>query len=98
MLPCNDCRPLILDHLYGLLDAGESAAVEAHLATCEACAAARAEAARMQGLIAKAARGAFPTVRFEAPVAKPPRTAVPRPVATPAAQPASRAPGVAGGR
>ena len=21
MLPCTDCRPLILDHLYGLLDA-----------------------------------------------------------------------------
>src|SRR5262249_37316542 len=70
MLRCNDCRSLILDHLYGLLDAPEAAAVEAHLASCPECAAARAEAARVQGLFARAAKSEFPGVRFESPTAK----------------------------
>ena len=38
---CTDCRPLILDHLYGLLDPAEAVAAEAHLAACPACTAAR---------------------------------------------------------
>src|SRR5207244_2905792 len=106
MLPCTDCRPLILDHLYGLLDAAESAAVEAHLATCPACAAARAAAAKVQGLIAKAAKGAFPAVRFDAPAAKPSKPvatpaaraqAAPEPLATPAAA-AARGSGAAAAR
>ncbi|MBA4062711.1 MAG: hypothetical protein C0501_03215 [Isosphaera sp.] len=71
MPSCDACRPLIPDHLYGLLDAPEEAAVAAHLAGCPACAAARDEAARVQGLIAAAARGTFPAVRFEAPAARP---------------------------
>ncbi len=90
MLRCNDCRPLILDHLYGLLDAPEAAAVDEHLASCPACAAVRAEAAKVQGLIAEAAKGQFPQVRFEAPTAKPRTPTVPsvpssqsRPVARP---------------
>src|SRR5262245_6558220 len=78
---CQHCQPLLLDHLYGLLDAPEAAAVDAHLASCPACAAARAETARVQGLIARAAKSAFPNVRFEAPVSTPAkattRTSVP---------------------
>ena len=101
MLPCNDCRPLILDHLYGLLDAAEAAAVEAHLAGCPECAAARAEAAKMQGLIATAAKGAFPAVRFEAPAAAPGKAARPaaaRPSVPAPAGAAARGAAPAGGR
>ncbi len=71
MLRCTECRPLILDHLFGLLDAPEITAVAAHLSTCPACAAERAEAAKVHGLIAQAAKIAFPAVRFEAPDARP---------------------------
>ncbi|MBA4186894.1 MAG: hypothetical protein C0467_02630 [Planctomycetaceae bacterium] len=70
MLRCTECRPLILDHLFGLLDAPEIAAVAAHLSTCPACASERAEAAKVHGLIAQAAKIAFPAVRFEAPDAR----------------------------
>lgn len=66
---CEHCQPLILDYLYGLLDGPEASAIESHLTDCAACAAARDEAARLQGLIARAAKTAFPKVRFE-PVAK----------------------------
>jgi hypothetical protein len=86
MLRCNDCRPLILDHLYGLLDPPEADAVAAHLASCPECAAVRAEAARVQGLIAEAARGQFPQVRFEAPTAKTNKTPVPPVLAIPKSQ------------
>ncbi len=65
---CHDCQPLLLDHLYGLLEAAETAAVESHLAGCPACTAARSEAARAQGLIGKAAKSSFPHVRFAAPL------------------------------
>jgi anti-sigma factor RsiW len=92
MMRCEHCQPLILDHLYGLLDGPDATAVEAHLRECPACAAARDEAARVQGLIAKAAKGAFPQVRFDAPQA--PKPAVPVPVlAMPAARPTDRADG-----
>src|SRR3954471_18785546 len=64
---CEHCQPLLLDHLYGLLDGPEAAAVDAHLASCPTCAAARAEADRVQGLISRAAKSAFPQTRFEAP-------------------------------
>ncbi|MCI0701847.1 MAG: zf-HC2 domain-containing protein, partial [Planctomycetia bacterium] len=93
---CQHCQPLLLDHLYGLLDAPESAAVDAHLASCASCAAARTETARVQGLIARAAKSAFPNVRFEAPPqpaqpAKPART--PAPVAGPNVLPFPANPG-----
>ncbi|MBX9625658.1 MAG: zf-HC2 domain-containing protein, partial [Gemmataceae bacterium] len=42
---CDDCEPLLLDHLYGLLDPADAAAVEGHVAGCEGCAAARDRAA-----------------------------------------------------
>ncbi len=65
---CHDCQALLLDHLYGLLEAAETAAVESHLAVCPACSAARSDAARAQGLIGKAAKSSFPHVRFTAPL------------------------------
>ncbi|MCE9565610.1 MAG: zf-HC2 domain-containing protein [Planctomycetes bacterium] len=71
MLRCTECQPLILDHLFGLLEAPEIKAVAAHLSTCPACAAERTEAAKVHGLIAQAAKIAFPAVRFEAPDARP---------------------------
>jgi hypothetical protein len=64
---CEHCQPLLLDHLYGLLDPGEAAGVDAHLAACPACAAARADTARVQGLIARAAKGTFPHTTFAPP-------------------------------
>ena len=70
MLRCTECRPLILDHLFGLLDAPEIKAVAAHLSTCPACAAERTEAAKVHGLIAQAAKMTFPAVRFESPDAR----------------------------
>ena len=89
MLRCTDCRSLILDHLYGLLDPPEADAVSVHLASCPECAAVRAEAARVQGLIAEAAKGQFPQVRFEAP-AKTNKTPVPPVLAVPKSQAQSR--------
>jgi putative zinc finger protein len=83
---CQRCQPLILDHLYGLLDGPDAAFVDAHLRECPSCAAARAESARVQGLMAQAARGAFPQVRFEAPATE---------SGTPVAMPSSQRPAVA---
>lgn len=71
MMQCQQCEPLILDYLYGLLDDAEAVAIESHLRECAACAAARNEAARLQGLIARAAKNTFPHVRFDPPAAKP---------------------------
>ena len=34
---CHDCQSLLLDHLYGLLDAPEAGAVETHLTGCPGC-------------------------------------------------------------
>lgn len=78
---CQHCQSLLLDHLYGLLDAQEAAALDAHLASCPACAAASAETARVQGLIARAAKSAFPATKFEPPVTQPSKSAaqVPNP-------------------
>lgn len=92
---CERCLPLILDHLYGLLDGPDEVLVAAHLRDCAACSSARDEAARVQGLFAKAARGAFPRVRFEAPTAAP--TASPAPALASPAVPAA-APGRTGWR
>jgi len=64
---CQHCQSLLLDHLYGLLEGPEATALEAHLTSCPACASARAETARVQGLIARAAKSAFPATKFEPP-------------------------------
>ena len=47
---CERCQPLVLDHLYGLLDGPDAAFVEAHLRECASCAATRDEAARCGAL------------------------------------------------
>jgi uncharacterized membrane protein YgcG len=52
--------------MYGLLDPAAAAVVEAHLATCPACA---AHAKKSSGLIAAAAKSAFPGVNFQQPTA-----------------------------
>src|SRR5687768_13682806 len=67
MLPCDRYQDRLVDHLYGLLEPLEADAVEAHLAGCPGCAAAREQAARWSGLIARAARSEFPAVRFVPP-------------------------------
>src|SRR5262245_1209876 len=87
---CKDCQALILDHLYELLDAPEAAAVDAHLRECPACAAAREETAWVKGMLATAARGSFPTVRFEPSVAKP-KAPAPAVLAFPAPNPGRKA-------
>ncbi len=66
MPACPDCRSRLLDHMYGLLDPAAAAAVDAHLATCPACA---AFATKSSGLIATAAKSAFPGVNFAQPTA-----------------------------
>jgi len=52
--------------MYGLLDAADAAAVEAHLASCPECA---AYAKKSSGLLAAAAKSAFPDVNFSQPAA-----------------------------
>lgn len=93
---CDECQPRLLDYLYGLLEPAEAAAVEAHLAGCPACAAARAEAGRVRDLIATAARGEFPHVRFQPPVARPaptyPAAARPASLSSPGSPSAARPP------
>ena len=71
MLPCDTCRDRLLDLEYGLLDPAEAAAVDAHLADCPACRAARDEATRARELLGRAAKTGFPDVRFVAPAAAP---------------------------
>jgi len=71
MMRCHDCRTLMLDRAYGLLDEAEDAAVQAHLAECDACRAAGAEADRARGLIARAAKSTFPNVAFVPPADEP---------------------------
>ena len=67
MMPCDNCRTLLLDHLYGLLDAAEAVAVENHLAACPACTAVRDREVHAQELFAQAAKVEFPHVRFQPP-------------------------------
>src|SRR5581483_5985697 len=67
MMTCAHCRAALLDRLYGLLDPAEVAAVDAHLAGCPACQAEQLRAARVQRLLAAAARTEFPDVRFTPP-------------------------------
>jgi hypothetical protein len=82
MIPCDECEARLLDYQYGLLEPAEAAAVEEHLAACQAaCPAALAAASKAQSLLAKAAKVPFPDVTF----VPPPEPAVPaasRPTAT----------------
>ncbi len=72
MNPGCDARPAdLLDHVYGLPDPTEAAAVAGHVATCPACAAALADARKSQSLFAAAAKGHFPNVTFAPPADAP---------------------------
>src|SRR4051794_1458299 len=71
MMPCDDCRALLLDHLYGLLEPAEAQAVETHLPPCPACSAVCDREAHTKGLFAQAAKREFPYVRFQPPVEDP---------------------------
>ena len=64
---CDEFRNLMLDHLYGLLDESDAAAINTHLTGCDACTTARVAAAHAQGLLARAAKSSFPGVRFVPP-------------------------------
>lgn len=64
-------RALMLEHLYGLLDADEARDLEAYLATPEG-AQVGAEARRQQQHLAAAARLSFPEVQFVIPPAEVP--------------------------
>lgn len=57
-------RELLLDHAYGLLDGADEAAMQQYV---ESHADAQAELARVQGLIARAAKIEFPNVTFQPP-------------------------------
>jgi hypothetical protein len=67
MLTCDQCRSALLDRQYDLLDAAESAALDAHLATCQKCQAEQRAVERFGRLVSAAARTEFPDVRFVAP-------------------------------
>lgn len=67
MRSCEQYRAQLLEHLYGLLDEGESQAVARHLDGCAGCRDALAQAQGQKRLLAVAARSEFPNVHFEAP-------------------------------
>ena len=71
MLTCDQCRSALLDRHYGLLDAAETTALDAHLATCPACQAEQLTVERFGRLLTAAARTEFPDVRFVAPAEAP---------------------------
>jgi hypothetical protein len=80
---CDHCQSLLLDHLYGLLDGPDGAAVDAHLAGCPDCTAARERAQKARDLFARAAKFSFPDVRFVPPAEDAPAGAAPAAAATP---------------
>lgn len=64
----DDIDPIVLDWLYGLLDPAEAADVAAKVAADPDWAAAHERVAKAQGLMAAAAKSAFPAVVFTPPV------------------------------
>src|SRR5262245_13567384 len=71
MLTCDQCRSALLDRHYGLIEATDAAALDAHLATCPTCQTEQRNVERFGRLVADAARADFPDVRFVAPAAEP---------------------------
>jgi hypothetical protein len=67
MVTCDRCQAALLDRHYGLLDAADGAAVDAHLASCPICQAEQLRVERFGRLLSAAARSEFPDVRFAAP-------------------------------
>jgi anti-sigma factor RsiW len=86
MHDCNHSESLLLEHLYGLLDDADERALQDHLAGCPACRAALERARGQQRLLAAAAKGEFPAVRFEPPAEEehaPEVVSLPSPAAAP---------------
>jgi hypothetical protein len=73
MKPCDHFRELFLEHLYGLLDPQDSAALVEHLSQCGDCRAELARAEKHKMLLGKAARTQVGEFRFQ----KPRETALP---------------------
>jgi hypothetical protein len=67
MKTCDQCRELIWDELYGLLEPEQSEALSQHLALCPECGAELAKARAEQMLVAEAARLDFSIPPFVAP-------------------------------
>jgi len=67
MNTCDECADLLLDFLYGLLEAEEVQGLRDHLADCAACRTALAQAEAQQGLLARAARVVREVPAFVAP-------------------------------
>jgi hypothetical protein len=63
-MTCETCQAQLLHHLYGVLDESDRRIVTAHLATCATCQAALEAARQQQRMLAVAAKGEFPNVRF----------------------------------
>src|SRR5262245_36048096 len=70
MRSCDDFSELLLDHLYGLLEPDEDAALRAHLAACPGCQAQLRTATKHQSLLARAAQTVRELAPFVAPVEK----------------------------
>src|SRR5260370_42268057 len=67
MRTCDQCRELLWDELYGLLEPVESQALAEHLAGCPDCGAELAKARAEQQLVAAAARLEIIIPSFVAP-------------------------------
>src|SRR5262249_45614132 len=70
MRSCDEFSELRLDHLYGLLEPDEDAALRAHLAACPGCQAQLRTATKHQSLLARAAQTVRELAPFVAPVEK----------------------------
>jgi hypothetical protein len=95
MEPCQHFQDLLLDSLYGLLDAGAEEVLRAHVAVCPDCAQAMDEARSQQELLGRAAQVIRQVPAFVAPQEQPLTTAieaVPKPTAEVVPLPARRRP------
>src|SRR6516165_3791810 len=71
MEPCQHFQDLLLDSLYGLLEAGEEEALRAHVASCPDCGTAMSEAREQHELLARAARVIQEVPAFVSPAKQP---------------------------
>lgn len=67
MTPCETCRPLLADHAFGLLDAQQASAVDAHLPACTGCQSAARSAQQFAALTKAASSADFPVTAFAPP-------------------------------
>jgi hypothetical protein len=71
MEPCQHFQDLLLDSLYGLLDAGEEEVLRAHVAVCPECTQAMEEARAQHNLLGRAAQVIRQVPAFVAPQEQP---------------------------